>query len=417
MQEPADPQIPEFGSIFRFSRDAHYQADRLEKFTTFMVRLLESYVRQLQHEQHRGRQVWNSVLWVKEQLENVRRDLDLEREVTTALRNHIEEFQKAKQYLLLELEKTQQGIQERQAAVDRLSAQLAGFQEQLAARVDELEKARQNERYLEVRLIEQQHEAVRLREELHTIWNSTGWAVLQKMYAVRFLVFPRGSRRERIARVCMHLMRTIRHQGATAAFRVFAQGLRHGFVFDAEVAPVTKPVPREITVEAAGVMQADGISDLVSVILPVYSQADLLRDAIESVLAQTYPHFELIVLNYGSRDDVLGVLQDYVDHPKVRVLTQINQKLPKALSNAFEFASGEFWTWTSADNLMGPEHLAREVAFLKAHPEVEMVYADYLAIDDRGQPLQDPTWRAHNRHRPDSPEIHLPCDPEPLNRV
>lgn len=156
---------------------------------------------------------------------------------------------------------------------------------------------------------------------------------------------------------------------------------------------------------------------LVSVILPVYNQASLLRDSINSVLAQTYGDFELIVVNDGSKDDVESVLAEFVEHPKVRLLTQHNQKLPKALSNGFEFARGEFWTWTSADNLMEPEQLSKMVEFLRARPDVAMVYADYLAIDDRGQPLRDPTFRPHNRRGPDSPEIHLPRTTAELNTV
>ena len=85
-----------------------------------------------------------------------------------------------------------------------------------------------------------------------------------------------------------------------------------------------------------------------------------------------------------------SVLGRYIGHPRVRVLSQANQKLPKALSNGFALARGEFWTWTSADNLMHPEQLARLVAFLRSRPETAMVYADYVAIDDRGGPLGRP---------------------------
>ena len=82
--------------------------------------------------------------------------------------------------------------------------------------------------------------------------------------------------------------------------------------------------------------------------------------------------------------------------------------MPAALSNGFQFARGEFWTWTSADNLMGPEQLLRQVEFLRANPQVAMVYADYLAIDDRGRPLSDRFFRRGNRKDPADPEIHLP---------
>jgi glycosyltransferase involved in cell wall biosynthesis/glycogen synthase len=156
---------------------------------------------------------------------------------------------------------------------------------------------------------------------------------------------------------------------------------------------------------------------LVSVILPVYNQANFLKDSIESVLHQTYQNFELIVLNDGSTDDTAGVLEHYVRHPKIRLLTQQNQKLPTALSNAFGWARGEYWTWTSADNLMEPRHLEALVAKLQQNPEVGMVYADYYAIDDRGDLLKDPRWRRHNRPDLNSGEVRLPRTTEKLNQV
>lgn len=159
------------------------------------------------------------------------------------------------------------------------------------------------------------------------------------------------------------------------------------------------------------------VPGLVSVVLPVYNQADLLGDAIESVLGQTYRPFELIVVDDGSGDGVEEVLRRHLGHPRVRILRQANQKLPKALSNGFSFARGEFWTWTSADNLMHPAQLERLVAFLRSHPDTAMVYADYVAIDDRGEPLADPSFRPHNRRAPDSPEIHLPRDPRAINAI
>ena len=88
-------------------------------------------------------------------------------------------------------------------------------------------------------------------------------------------------------------------------------------------------------------------------VLPVYNQAYLIGGSIESVLQQTYPNLELIIVNDGSTDEIEKVLGPYRDHPKVKILDQENQKLPRALSNGFRLARGEFFTWTSADNLMG----------------------------------------------------------------
>jgi glycosyltransferase involved in cell wall biosynthesis len=159
------------------------------------------------------------------------------------------------------------------------------------------------------------------------------------------------------------------------------------------------------------------VPGLVSVVLPVYNQAYLLEEAIQSVLAQTYSNLELIIVNDGSTDDVEAVLDRYLDHPRIRCFTQANQSLPKALSNGFSFARGEFWTWTSADNVMGPRMLELLVDKLRAESQLGLVYADYYAIDDSGSLLQDRSWRAHNRPDPASGEIRLPRSTDALNTV
>ena len=66
---------------------------------------------------------------------------------------------------------------------------------------------------------------------------------------------------------------------------------------------------------------------------------------------------------------------------------------------------------------MQPEQLARLVGFLRRHPDAAMVYADYVAIDDRGEPLADPSFRPQNRRPATSAEIHLPRDPREINVV
>ena len=178
------------------------------------------------------------------------------------------------------------------------------------------------------------------------------------------------------------------------------------------------PVVQKMDEARAGEMQPQCcglIPKLVSVVLPVYNQADLIAESIESVLAQTYTNFELIIVDDGSTDEVETVLHRYLEHPKVRVYKQTNQKLPKALSNGFSFARGEYRTWTSADNLMEPRMLECLVGKLNSRPDLAMVYADYYAIDDRGEILQDKDWRPHNRPDPESGEIRLPHSTTELN--
>ncbi|WP_236213264.1 glycosyltransferase [Metapseudomonas otitidis] len=186
-----------------------------------------------------------------------------------------------------------------------------------------------------------------------------------------------------------------------------------------------EPLEKEYEVASPAIFEAGlmlpercGLIDgLVSVVLPVYNQADLIAESIDSVLNQTYQDFELIIINDGSTDGVEEIIKRYLGHPKVRYFAQANQRLPKALSNGFDFARGEYRTWTSADNIMEPRMLELLVGKLRGEPDVGMVYADYYAIDDRGNFLQDPSWRAHNRPDPTSGEIRLPRSAKMLNIV
>ena len=156
---------------------------------------------------------------------------------------------------------------------------------------------------------------------------------------------------------------------------------------------------------------------LVSVVLPVYNQAYLLAGAIESVLNQTYTNLELIIVNDGSTDEVEKVLGPYRGHPKVKILDQENQKLPRALSNGFRSARGEFYTWTSADNLMGQRQLETQLEFLALHSGIQMVYANYDLINDDGEPLLYSDYCPGYQRPPGSNHIHLPQDLGELNVV
>jgi len=159
------------------------------------------------------------------------------------------------------------------------------------------------------------------------------------------------------------------------------------------------------------------IPDLVSIVLPVYNGGLFIGKAIESILSQTYQNFELIIVNDGSTDETPQILATYTKHPKVILIEQENQKLPRALSNGFRVAKGEFYTWTSADNLMGERCLELQVKFLKDHPEVQMVYSNYAIIDEEGNPLFGSDYCPGYQTPPGSNHISLPKDPSHLNII
>lgn len=257
------------------------------------------------------------------------------------------------------------------------------------------------------------------QETMRRIVNSAAWAVAVALYHLHERLAPAGSRRDRLWQRVRKGLRVWRQHGLRALFeRLHIYVDRHRPPTEGARADRWRTASDRTrrTVNAPSETRY-GVQGLVSVVLPVYNQSEFLRAAIESALGQTYADFELIIVNDGSTDNVEEILDDYVGRPRVRILTQENQTLSNALNNGFAFAGGEFWTWTSADNLMHPHHLARMVEFLRSGQDVAMVYADYEAIDDRSRPLTDVAFRPHNRRNPRSPEIHLPRDTAQLNLV
>jgi glycosyltransferase involved in cell wall biosynthesis len=156
---------------------------------------------------------------------------------------------------------------------------------------------------------------------------------------------------------------------------------------------------------------------LISVVLPVYNGAPFIAASIESVLAQTYTDFELIVVDDGSTDETPAILRSYENDPRVRLIRQPNRKLPAALNAGFAEARGEFSTWTSADNLMQPEMLGELAKFLNSNPDAEMVFADYELIDGDGRSAFDSDFCRCYQTPQGSNVLHLPYDPGELNFV
>ena len=84
--------------------------------------------------------------------------------------------------------------------------------------------------------------------------------------------------------------------------------------------------------------------DLITVVLPVYNGADVVRESVESVLRQTYENFEFIIINDGSKDNTLEIVQEYAKKDaRIVVVDQENRKIPRTLSRGFAMAKGEFY--------------------------------------------------------------------------
>ena len=155
---------------------------------------------------------------------------------------------------------------------------------------------------------------------------------------------------------------------------------------------------------------------LVSIVLPVYNGADFLPEALKSILAQSHASLELIAVDDGSTDDSGRILDACADgDARVRVIHQPNRKLPAALSTGFRAARGQYLTWTSCDNRLAPDFVARMVGVLERHPSWDATWGNVDIIDDAGRPLRGSAWYGGYQSPPGSEHVHFPEDPSELN--
>lgn len=134
-------------------------------------------------------------------------------------------------------------------------------------------------------------------------------------------------------------------------------------------------------------------SQHVTLVMPTYNRAAYLRYALDACLAQTYPQWELIVVDDASTDETPTVLAEYAARDaRIRVVRHAqNRRLPAALNTGMRASSGEWVTWISDDDRMRPHALERLITYLAAHPETDFIYSDYDLIDASGQMLRTKT--------------------------
>jgi len=122
----------------------------------------------------------------------------------------------------------------------------------------------------------------------------------------------------------------------------------------------------------------------VSVIVPTYNQVRFLGLTLASILAQTFPDLEVIVVDDGSTDGTADLLKAMRD-PRLRIISQENRGASGALNRGFAEARGEYRTWLASDNLYHPGFLESMVGFLDERSAVGLAYACFENVDERGQ--------------------------------
>jgi glycosyltransferase involved in cell wall biosynthesis len=134
--------------------------------------------------------------------------------------------------------------------------------------------------------------------------------------------------------------------------------------------------------------------EIVSIIIPCYKQAEYLPEALDSVLAQTYPHWECVVVNDASPDDTAAVAQSYADKDaRIRVINlEKNGGLAHARNSGIAATNGKYIVPLDADDKLSKDYMEKSLSMLKQHPKVKVVYTDVTCFGIRNDVVPRPDF-------------------------
>lgn len=124
---------------------------------------------------------------------------------------------------------------------------------------------------------------------------------------------------------------------------------------------------------------------LVSIVTPSLNQGQFIERCIESVGAQDHRPLEHIVIDGGSTDPTVSVLER---HPEITWVSEPDDGQVEAINKGFGMARGEFVAWLNADDFYLPGAVASAVRTLRQHPDAAFVFANYVVVNERGEELR-----------------------------
>jgi glycosyltransferase involved in cell wall biosynthesis len=125
----------------------------------------------------------------------------------------------------------------------------------------------------------------------------------------------------------------------------------------------------------------------VTIVTPSLNQGVYIADAIDSVLAQDYPNIEYLVVDGGSTDATLDILESYGD--RLQWVSERDRGQADAINKGFRRARGDILGWLNADDVYAPEAIARAVAAFASSPDAGLVYGNGAILDEAGRVVRD----------------------------
>ncbi|MBL7196924.1 MAG: glycosyltransferase [Candidatus Omnitrophica bacterium] len=120
----------------------------------------------------------------------------------------------------------------------------------------------------------------------------------------------------------------------------------------------------------------------VTVTMPVFNAESFVKEAIESVLAQDYANFKLLILDDGSTDDSYKLIKEYKTHPKVRLYSQAHRGIAVASNKLLKLSHGEYISPLDNDDIMLPGKLKKQADFLDRNPDVGVVHGKGIVMQE-----------------------------------
>jgi glycosyltransferase involved in cell wall biosynthesis len=134
---------------------------------------------------------------------------------------------------------------------------------------------------------------------------------------------------------------------------------------------------------------------LVSVVIASYNMGQYISQAVDSILKQSWPSIEVIVIDDGSQDNTPAVMNGYASDSRVQYIRNENQGQPKAKNFGIRQTRGDFIAFCDADDFWEPNKLEVQMPFF-ANPSVGIVYSEVSNIDEHNKRYQKPP--AYTRH-------------------
>ncbi len=132
------------------------------------------------------------------------------------------------------------------------------------------------------------------------------------------------------------------------------------------------------------------IKGLVSIITPCYNGAKYISETIDSVIAQSYDNWEMIIIDDGSKDNSAEIVRNYMENDgRIKFLQQANAGSAAARNNGIRSAEGQYIALLDADDIWETDFLSEQIAFMTEKDAV-CVYSSYKCIDENGNEILNP---------------------------